>query len=129
MIIKNIDKLLLFQENLEDRIEDMNSSRSNLNNKTFINVIKSFFNIFITTCLIYAYMLTFSFNQNFIREIAKKLLNISIYPTKADFLNVTEEYLLKEHPRYFESFSQKQWDIFYSENIYKDVSINDLHSF
>jgi ABC-type multidrug transport system permease subunit len=62
MIIKNIDKLLLFQENLEDRIEDMNSSRSNSNNKTFINVIKSFFNIFITTCLIYAYMLTFSFN-------------------------------------------------------------------
>ena len=62
MIIKNIDKLLLFQENLEDRIEDMNSLKSNSNNKTFINVIKSFFNIFITTCLIYAYMLTFSFN-------------------------------------------------------------------
>ena len=42
MIIKNIDKLLLFQENLEDLIEDMNRSRSNSDNKTFINVIKSF---------------------------------------------------------------------------------------
>ena len=42
MIIKNVDKLLLFQENLEDLIEDMNRSRSNSDNKTFINVIKSF---------------------------------------------------------------------------------------
>ena len=42
MIIKNIDKPLLFQENLEDLIEDMNRSRSNSDNKTFINVIKSF---------------------------------------------------------------------------------------
>ena len=42
MIIKNIDKLLLFQENWEDRIEDMNHSKSNSNNKTFVNVIKSF---------------------------------------------------------------------------------------
>jgi len=42
MIIKNVDKLLLFQENLKDLIEDMNRSRSNSDNKTFINVIKSF---------------------------------------------------------------------------------------
>ena len=42
MIIKNVNKLLLFQENLEDLIEDMNRSRSNSDNKTFINVIKSF---------------------------------------------------------------------------------------
>src|SRR5256714_5494633 len=42
MIIKNVDKLLLFQENLEDLIEDMNRSRSNSDNKTFINVIKRF---------------------------------------------------------------------------------------
>ena len=69
------------------------------------------------------------FQLEFYKRNHKKLLNISIYPTKAEFLNVTEKYLSKEHPRYFKSFSQKQWDIFYSENIYKDVSINDLHSF
>jgi hypothetical protein len=47
--MKNIDKLLNAQENLEGRIqnlekefEDMNSSRSNSNSKTFVNVIKSF---------------------------------------------------------------------------------------
>ena len=49
VIMKNIDKLLNAQENLEGRIqnlekefEDMNSSRSNSNSKTFVNVIKSF---------------------------------------------------------------------------------------
>ena len=75
---------------------------------------------------IYANLL---FQLEFYKRNREKIIKYFYLPTKAEFLNITEEYLSEEHPRYFESFSQKQWDIFYSENIYKDVSINDLHSF
>lgn len=44
-------------------------------------------------------------------------------------MQTTEEYLSEEHPKYFESFTQKQWEIFYEENIAKEVGINNLHSF
>jgi len=44
-----------------------------------------------------------------------------MYPTKDEFKNATEQYLARAHESYFNSFSEKKWDIFYQLNIQKKV--------
>ena len=72
---------------------------------------------------IYTHDLTFYFNQKFIREIAKKTLNKYIY---LDFLGETEVFLSTKQLNFFKSFTQKDWSIFYEENIHRDVIMNDF---
>ena len=56
----------------------------------------------------------------------KKTLNKYIYPSKLDFLGETEAFLSTEQLNFFKSFTQKDWSIFYEENIHRDVSMNDF---
>jgi hypothetical protein len=43
-----------------------------------------------------------------------------------EFLGETEAFLSTEQPNFFESFTQKEWSIFYEDNIHRDVSMNDF---
>jgi len=42
-------------------------------------------------------LFTNSFQLNYIAAIAKELIKVSIYPTKDEFKNATEQYLVTAH--------------------------------
>jgi hypothetical protein len=53
--------------------------------------------------------------------VTKILFNISIYPSKDEFREATEEYLKANHQEYYNRFSKTRWSTFYNNKIHQEV--------
>ncbi|CAB4393996.1 unnamed protein product [Rhizophagus irregularis] len=63
-----------------------------------------------------------------VKNIAKNLIKIAIYPIQAQFLQQTEVYLSENKPDFYKRVSRKHWTSYYERNILHDL-LNKLCSF
>ncbi|CAB4376816.1 unnamed protein product [Rhizophagus irregularis] len=63
-----------------------------------------------------------------VKNIAKNLIKIAIYPIQAQFLQQTEAYLSENKPDFYKRVSRKHWTSYYERNILHDL-LNKLRSF
>ena len=66
--------------------------------------------------------LTYSLFQNFLKNIARILFDVSIYPTQDEFREATETFLKDDHSDFLKKFKKNQWILYYERNIYQSVS-------
>ena len=71
----------------------------------------------------------FNLFQGIIKNVAKNIFANSIYPTKTEFCNATEAYILDSYAKYFKNLSEKCWMVFYDKKIEKDICIENLTLF
>ena len=57
------------------------------------------------------------------KNVAKELFANSIYPTEDEFKDATENYVIANHPEFYEDLSEKRWTLFYNNHIYSSVSL------
>ncbi|GES87431.1 hypothetical protein GLOIN_2v1834793 [Rhizophagus clarus] len=68
------------------------------------------------------------FLMDIIKEVAKLVTDISIYPSKKEVYGIAEAYLKKNHHEFFNKFSEIQWTAYYNEHICKQL-LEQIHSF
>ena len=56
-------------------------------------------------------------------NVGEELIKVFIYPSQAEMLSVTEEYMAKNYESYYKSFTKKRWNIHYEKKIYPTVCI------
>ena len=59
--------------------------------------------------------------QDVAKAVTKILFNISIYSSKDEFREATEEYLKANHQEYYNRFSKTRWSTFYNNKIHQEV--------
>ena len=57
-----------------------------------------------------------------VKDVAKLIIKLSIYPTKTESRGAVEGYLVKNNPQFFNKFSEENWLAYYNTNIRKFVS-------
>lgn len=62
------------------------------------------------------------------KEIAKRLLETSIYPSQDEIYEATISYIKEEHPKFFCQFKRgvdgTRWKIYYEKNVASIVGFN-----
>jgi hypothetical protein len=46
-----------------------------------------------------------------------------VYPSQAEMLDATEEYLFNQHEGYFSQFDKESWTVMYERHYYRNVSL------
>ena len=54
--------------------------------------------------------------------MVKLIMKVNIYPSKSDFREATEAYLIETHPKFYEKFIEHTWKSYFNGNLYARVS-------
>jgi len=57
-----------------------------------------------------------------IRNVAKILIQVKIYPSKEELRGAVEAYLEANHHEFYQRFSEHQWTSFYNKKFHQNVN-------
>jgi hypothetical protein len=57
-----------------------------------------------------------------LKNVAKLIIKIAIYPSNEELSGCVEKYLKSNHPEFYDNFSEIKWTAFYNKNLQKSVS-------
>lgn len=91
-ILSKLNTLVSVQKSIEERLEKIEKETSMDNN----DIVK-----------------------DIIINVARSLLNSSIYPTQEEFRLETEKVCMSSYSEFYKKFRNSQWIVFYEKNIYQ----------
>ena len=80
-----------------------------------------------TDCVyIYIFIIFINLYQEIIKNLSKKLIKVSIYPTQQEMDSTTEKFIMKKYKSFYKSFTKKWWKIYYKKYIQPVICINTI---
>lgn len=57
-----------------------------------------------------------------VKNVAKLVIKLTMYPAKEELRGAVEGYLAKNNPEFYNEFNEANWLAFYNLNIHRNVS-------